>query len=60
MREEYFKNRNLRENFNLVPKVEELMKQQMKKMNINEGSPRSLTKKKRRASKRESNQVAVD
>ena len=54
MREEYFKNRNLKENFTLLPKTDELMHKQMKRINIVEGSPRDKTKKKKRATKRES------
>ena len=49
MREEYFKNRNLKEDFTALSKVKELTAEQMKRVNIVEGSPREKLKRKKRA-----------
>lgn len=54
MREDYFKNRNVKENFSTMPKIEELTQQQMKKFNIQQGSPREKKKRSKRMNKRES------
>ena len=40
MREEYFKARNLKEDLRLVQNAKDLLSEQMKRLNIMEGSPR--------------------